>query len=645
MKQDSILSLEYPDNVRKRYGMYGGDSSDSTTLLREIIDNSLDEGIKYNGLKHIFIHADPEFGYVIADDGRGIPISMSESHPDKTQLELAMCNLHAGSNFEGTTASIGLNGVGASVVNAVSDRFIVASRIKTTNHDTSDPCCLNHQGDYFYIHCEKGILISKGVVDNFKLDKLIGMKIPVMMNTVTYFLPDLTVLESRSAVPPMKSMRTYNFILNKVYNRNVTITYNGEVIPVESGFYKHAVEGTIPVSGKYNKSIRFYINFEFDKDLSVTKSRGSVNTLIVNRGIHISESRSLIKSVLKSYFSIDHNLTDPGLKVFAIMIGIEPKYTSQTKENLSGMDGYKVGMISALRKSMHDYIAAHDKEFRLHVDRLNLMDASSKKASKLSAIKSILKQSTKVDANRYKASVPSNIKDCIGSNRKNTELFIVEGDSAGGSLMKVRDINKHALFFLTGKPLNSVGLNIEATLANKEMNSLAKGIGLGVNGYHQLKNLRYGKIIILADADPDGASIAALLVGFFCKHMTFAIKAGLIYVCETPIYIQGDKYIYPSDPPSALDRTKEFKHIKGLGELPSYVVKDVILNENKRRVRRITADNIAGAMRICTSGLARKQLMIDNGILMEGSMKGDLIAEQDFEYDMEDVEIDSELIE
>lgn len=616
-KQDSVKLLSYPDNVRKRPGMYLGSTEECSMLLREIIDNSLDEGIKYDGLSKIVIYTDPEKGNIVADNGRGIPIALSEDDPTKTQLELAMLSLHAGSNFSGTSASIGLNGVGASAVNAVSERFMVFSKIREDNHMKSDPACKDKVGQYFYIECKKGILVDKGVLNALEMHAKIGRKLDSSMNTITYFLPDLEIMDSRDAVAPIKNLRTYAFVMNKVHKRNIKITVNDELINEETGFYKHMIDATIPVKGKYNKEIRFFINFEFDPDLSVQRNRGSVNTLIVNKGIHIDESRKLIKDALKEYFSIEHNLLDPGLKIFVVIMGIEPKYTSQTKENLSGMDGYKKGMIFGLRKVMYDYVEKHAKEFRVHVERLNMMYKSTKKASRIEDIKEKLKGTTKHDNNRYKSSIPSSVKDCTSSNRKKCEIFIVEGNSAGGNLMKVRNLEKHALFFLRGNPMNSAGNSIGNVLENREMRHLVQALGMGVNEVHQTKNVRYGKIIIVADADPDGAMISAQIVGFFCKHMTFAIEKGMVYVCETPIFIQGDKYIYPSDDPSKLDKTKPFLRIKGLGELPAPVVKDCILNPEKRRLRQLTNEGVAAAIKMCTSGNKRKKLMIKNGLLEE----------------------------
>ena len=599
-----IRLMEYPDNVRKRFGMYGGTTENCTNLLREIIDNSIDEGLKSTKLSFIKIY-DYDDHYIVMDDGRGIPLATSIDDPAVTQAELAVSRLHAGSNFTDKSASIGLNGVGAAVVNAVSDKYVVAVKITEDNHGEYSSSI----GSYYVLEYSKGLKVATQVLSLAELESLLGHEVGDF-NTLTYFKPDLTVMESPIAKVPTRQLCIYKYVRDK--NKETSIYVNDKLLDIESILFDHTINVQVPCKSKYNSVLDITVSFEFNEDLTVKKNRGAVNTLVVNKGIHVDLVKSVLLAQLKKVFNIQHDNLESGLEIFVSIIGNKPAYTSQTKERLCSLAGLDENVLGPLASKLTSYFQSHKKDFEEHVERLKLMNDSVNKARKLKLIKKTLSLNTKSTQIRN-----SNTHTCTSTNRSKCELFIVEGNSAGGNLLKVRDPSKHALFFLRGKPLNSTGMGILNVLKNNEMRNLVSTIGIGVSDCKRLKNLQYGKVIIVADADPDGASIASLLVGFFCKHMKFAVDKGLVYVCETPIYIQGDTYIYPSDPKSKLNKSKDYLRIKGLGELPAPITKEVILNPETRRLIQITSEDYDKAIKLSNSGVARKRLIKRYGLLVD----------------------------
>lgn len=189
-----------------------------------------------------------------------------------------------------------------------------------------------------------------------------------------------------------------------------------------------------------------------------------------------------------------------------------------------------------------------------------------------------------------------------------------EGDSAKSSLVKCRNPEIHALLGLRGKPLNTTGLEIEQVLSNQEMKDLISSIGVGVNDYHDMSEVRYGKVIIVADADPDGKNIDALVLGALATHLTFLVNAGCVYVAKTPLYRQNGKYYFDE---KGLDKTKPFSRFKGLGEANPEELEPFVYDKNQRQLIKITMDNWEDARDMLTSASAKKGVMLQRGIMSE----------------------------
>lgn len=191
-----------------------------------------------------------------------------------------------------------------------------------------------------------------------------------------------------------------------------------------------------------------------------------------------------------------------------------------------------------------------------------------------------------------------------------------EGKSAAGTILKARDRKYQGIIELRGVPMNAINADLDALLDNEEMKNIISAIGVGVNEHYNMSNPRYGKIIVSADADPDGLRIASLIVGMIARKMTFLIEKGMVYVLDSALYKQGNTYIYPGEE-SKLDRSKPFKRYKGLGEINVDEAKYMITNPTTRRLKQINLDDVENAIMLLTSSFARKELMIESGILTD----------------------------
>jgi DNA gyrase/topoisomerase IV subunit B len=627
--QINIIALEFPECVRQRMGMYVGGNDVPDVILREIIDNSVDELFGSHSCTKIDVQIKPgqEGGwYVVADNGRGIPIIMDE---DKgiTKTELAMGSLHAGSKFnDSKEVSIGLNGVGSSCTNALSSRFIVASKVTDDNYDKSIPQVRSlweqkgNQEELFYIlYFEKGIKVAEGCDTKSQIESNYGFTFPEGMSTIVAFQPDDTLWKSTKASYNKKSLSYVGVILDKFYNKSAEIIIDGVSISTEFESFKFDFLSRINVDNEWeHKSCDFYVNFECDKDMSVSDQSGSVNSLIVDRGCHLRYVIDAWNEALRRHFGVTHSHTTAGFKINVIAMSKSVDFSSQTKENCVKLDGLRSSeCIDQLTKEFIKVFKANPEYFDDHINRLTEYANSLVKLSTISKIKSMVVIDEDGSDTRLRSKLPSSVDDATSLNRKECELYICEGKSAAGTIVKVRNPSTQAVMGLRGVPLNTVGRDLDDIIENEEMCSIISSLGMGVNEFYSMKNPRYGKVIIAADADPDGLRIASLILGFFAVKMTFMIREGMVYVLDSPLYKQGGKYIFPTDDiESELDRTKAFERYKGLGEIPQEDAEEVITGP-QRRLIQINLDNVELALSLLTSTSARKDLMYTKKLLTD----------------------------
>jgi DNA gyrase subunit B len=627
-KEINIISLDFPECVRLRPGMYVGGIEKPDVILREAIDNTVDELMGSISCNKVDIQLkDGKKGgwYVISDNGRGIPIIMDEEK-NITKCELAVGSLHAGSKFkkEADDIAVGLNGVGVSCTNALSSQFLVMVRVKNDTWDRSiqevKEKWPNTGNLYYYIYFEKGIKIKEGADSFDNLLRMFNVTAPTGMSTIVAFIPDAEIWESIHADYNKKSLAYIRVVLDKFYNKKAEIIIDGE--SVDSHFEPYKFEFLKKVTAFSNKENRnkvaqFYINFDVDKDLSISEESGSVNSLVVNRGLHIDWTKMAFADALRNHYNIQHDYLLPGFKFNVICLTANMDFNSQTKERcvkIDGLQGYEV--LPDLICEFHNIFAKNDDYFKDHVARLQELADSYMKISAMEKVKQIV--GTVEGGNRVRSKIPSSVKDASSNNRSDCELFICEGRSASGTMLKVRNPEIHAILELRGVPLNAINLDLDTIMENEEMNSIVTCIGAGVNEYFRIENCRYGKIILAADSDVDGERINSMILGFIARKMTFLIDNGMTYIALAPLYHQGNTYVYPGeDPKSKLDMSKAFKRYKGIGEINVAEAKDFYFDENKRNLIQVTSANLGYVFELLTMSSSRKDLMVNQGIITD----------------------------
>ena len=629
-KEIEIIHLEFPDNIRTRSGMFIGSTDNPDIILREVIDNSIDELFNCNHANKINIDTKSfDEWSVISDNGRGIPIQW-DSEKEMTKAQMASSLVNAGSKFNKIgTVAVGLNGVGIKATNALSNRFVILSKITESNYKESIPEVestynqLAGTDELFYVlEYAKGIKIFEGGLAKTTIVEKYSIDFPAGMSTIVAFQPDDTIFTTVRSSYPKKNLYYLKTIFNKFYNKDISVILNGVEVANEFVPYKFEFLSEI-ISQKTKDKIRFYITFDVDTNMNVTDYAGSVNSLVVDRGVHIDRARECYWSALKSKFGIEHDYITNGLKMLVIVLAGEVDFSSQTKERLVYLSGAKYEDCEPIRSEFKRIFRANEQYFKEHVDRLNAYAESLTKISTITKIKNTIAMSSEM-GDKIRSKVPKNVLDASSANRKECELLIIEGKSAGTQLRKKRDSKTQAIFFLRGKPLNAINADLDTLFANEEMKNIIIAIGCGVNEVHSLENPRYDKVILCADADPDGLYISSLMVGMFAKKMSFLIRNRMVYVLKAPLYKQNGKYYYLGDDMSDFDKTKPFKRFKGLGEMSEEEVKECIVNKETRRLTCITEEQVQYALELLTSTTARKNLMIERGVLVDKYNVGEL---------------------
>lgn len=624
----NIIQLDFPDNVRLRPGKLIGPTDNPDVLLREIVDNAIDEvfGSTKTDFIYVKIPKTPDEWHLVADNGRGIPI-LWDNDKQKTKVEMAVSTLDTGSKFYKSIdkVAVGLNGVGSSAVNGLSNRFIILSKVTSKNYDKSIPLVKTVYNRFtsdtelfYFLEYEKGIKLEEGCLTKDECEERWHVEFPNGMSTVVFFQPDDQIFKEVIAKYPMKNLAYLNVVTEKFYNKSVRVVINN--IPVSEKFIPYKYEFTKRITETdYRgnvKSAQFYINFELDNNMSVVDYSGSVNTLNVDQGIHINMARDAYSKAIADVYNLTHKYTNNGLHLNVIVVAGEVDFSSQTKERCVKLDGLSLNEgVQGLYKEFKKIIKDNSDTFDQHSIRLNEYAESLVKISTINKVKSMLNTEGASDS-RSRSKIDISVKDAATNNRKTAELFIVEGKSASGNILKTRNRDTQALIELRGVPLNAINVDLDEFLNNKEMYNIIHAIGVGVNEYYNLKNPRYGKIIIAADSDPDGYRIASLILGMFAKKLTFLIESGMVYVLESALYKQDGKFLYP-DEEHLLDRSRPFTRFKGLGELNIEDTKYMITDPSTRRLRQITLEDVSTAFELLTLSSARKQLMIDKEVLVD----------------------------
>ena len=593
-----IEVLEGLEPVRKRPGMYIGSTNQDGLhhLVNEVLDNSIDEVLAGHATDISFQYK-KDGSIKIKDNGRGIPIDFHPKYKNKRALEVVLTTLHAGGKFNSNAykTSGGLHGVGISVVNALSSLLQVQ---------------VFKDGKVYRQDYSKGKVKTKIKIEKCS-KKLKGTEIS--------FIPDESIFEETQFVPK----KLYNFInMKSVLVGGTTINFeiDKELIKdktpnKKSFFYKKGIEDYFQLEYANNSKLfeknfllksKIIDNENFETLISFNTNENSslmsyCNTIETpDGGSHENGIRNGILKAIKLYgqknqFSkitnINHSdIFDYSNVIISIFIN-DPSFEGQTKKRII-MPNLQKEIETKTQQEFLLWLNANKKNSKLLLD--NLIERALQRTD-LSKIKELDRKSIK-ERNR----LPGKLVDCSSKSIKDSEIFIVEGDSAGGSAKQARNREFQAILPLRGKILNVYNVGLSKIADNNEIQNLIQSLGCGIGKNFEISKLRYEKIILMTDADVDGSHIATLLITFFYKYMKSLIDENKLYLAMPPLFKIYNKsksfYAYDEKEKDKLIE-KEFKsdnynitRFKGLGEMPADQLKETTMDQNKRNLILINSE-------------------------------------------------------
>ena len=603
-----IQVLEGLDPVRKRPGMYIGSTGLAGLhhLIWEVVDNSIDEAMA-GFCDRVGITLLADGGCRVDDNGRGIPVDPYPSgpHKGKSAAEVVLTVLHAGGKFggEGYKVSGGLHGVGVSVVNALSTKVIVE---------------IDRAGDRYTMEFTDGGKVKSKLAKTGKTPAK-GRK----TGTSVTFYPDPTIFASegvefvaRTVTERLQTMAFLNKSLEVVFEderagkeRSETFQYKGGIVD----FVKHLNQSK---ESLFNKVASFEDEDDdegMQLDIAIQWNTGYYEGIhgyangisTTEGGMHVEGFKTALTSVMNKYAreknlvkEKDDNLLGEDIRegitaIIAVKLR-EPQFEGQTKAKLGN-----VPMRSFVQKSTNKYLAEWFEENPTEANKV-VKKAVAAAQARLAAknARNAVRRKTALSG----AGMPDKLKDCSSGKPEESELFIVEGDSAGGTAVDARDPRTQAILPIRGKILNVERARLDKMLKNNEIQALITAIGGGVGDEFDGTKARYHKIIVLADADVDGSHIRTLLLTFFYRQMRPMVEAGYIYIAQPPLYSTevGKEKVYLKDDlakdaflKEKPNHKKEFQRLKGLGEMDWEELKSTTMDSMTRTLLQVTIEEAA----------------------------------------------------
>ena len=604
-----IQVLEGLDPVRKRPGMYIGSTGLAGLhhLIWEVVDNSVDEAMAgFCSSIRVVLLADG--GCRVEDDGRGIPVDPYPSgpHKGKSAAEVVLTVLHAGGKFggDGYKVSGGLHGVGVSVVNALSERLMIE---------------IDRDGKRYTQEYTKGGKPSgkmKQSGDTPKRGRNTGTSVTFWPDPVI-FQAEGTEFVARTVLDRLQIMAFLNRGLEIVFideregrQQEVTFQYKGGLVD----FVKHLNSSKEPLFSKVcqfedadddGQMLDIAVQWNTGYHEGIHGYANGIST--IEGGMHVEGFRTALTSVVNKYArgknllkEKDDNLTGEdireGLTAIVSVKLREPQFEGQTKAKLGN-----VPMRSFVQKATNERLAEWLDENPTEANKVVKMAFAAAQA-RVAAKKA--RETVRRKTALSGAGMPDKLKDCTSRNADESEIFIVEGDSAGGTAIDARDPRTQAILPIRGKILNVERARIDKMLKNNEIQALITAIGAGVGEDFDVSKARYHKVIALCDADVDGSHIRTLLLTFFFRQMRDMVEAGYVYIAQPPLYSTevGKEKVYLKDE-AAKDRflaerpnhRKEFQRLKGLGEMDWQELRDTTMNPETRTLLQVTVAEAAEA--------------------------------------------------
>ena len=594
---DQIQILEGLEAVRKRPGMYIGSTSTRGLhhLVYEIVDNAVDEALA--GYCHnIFVTINPGNSITVVDDGRGIPVGINKK-AGLPAVEVVFTVLHAGGKFGGGGYKVsgGLHGVGASVVNALSEWLEVE---------------ICNDGKIYQQRYERGKVVEKlTVIGTCELEKT-GTKVT--------FLPDKEIFED--------TVYDFNTLKQRLremafLTKNIRIVLRDErnpeepvekVFHYEGGlreFVKYLNKGKTPLYEDiiYCEGTRdgVYVEVAMQHNDSYTEGSYSfVNNITTPEGgTHLTGFKNALTKTFNDYARTnklikdsDQNLSGDDIRegltaIISIKIG-EPQFEGQTKQKLGNSEA-RGAVESVVTDQLTIFLEQHPQVAKTIVEK-SVLSARAREAARKA--RDLTRRKSALDG----LSLPGKLADCSDKDPSKCEIYIVEGDSAGGSAKTARSRATQAILPLRGKILNVEKARLERIYGNAEIKAMITAFGTGIHEDFDISKLRYHKIIIMTDADVDGAHIATLLLTFLYRFMPELIKQGYVYLAQPPLYkLERNKkvwYAYSDEQLQKIldevgrDQYNKIQRYKGLGEMDAEQLWETTMDPEKRILKRVTMD-------------------------------------------------------